>query len=113
ILKFVEEGKHKEAAELAKALPTLKADPTAKMGEPLPKAVSFEDLMHQFSSERVGGFGIEKELGDLAEEKSLTPAQVDRAGTLGFKLAVVGHVTQGFQDGKNEGGMKNIKNWVA
>jgi len=112
LLKQLEMEKFQESLTLVKTIPTIKDGP--KTGKPmdLHKAFDFSEMMHQFSSERVGGFGIEKELGDLAEGK-LTPAQVDYLGTLGYKLAVIGHMSLEFTEDKNEGGKKTPKNWAA
>jgi hypothetical protein len=115
LLKAVKGGDEKAATALAaKLTPTPKADGAVKL-EPLAldKLVEFEDVMHQFSSERVGGYGLEKELGELAEEKELTPAHMERIAVLGYRLAMIGHASDAFSADKNEGGKKTIKNWQA
>jgi len=113
LLKEFEAGNFKEALALAKAIPGIKNGPKAGI-KPLDlnKAIEFADVMHQYSSERVGGYGIEKILGDFAEEK-LTPAKLEQLGTLAYKLAAIGQVSMEFKDDKEEGGMKTVKNWVA
>src|SRR5262249_55420800 len=115
VLKAVDEGNVKEASALAANLtPTPKEDPAAKT-EPvmLAKQFEFEQLMNQFSSERIGGFGIEKELESLLESKdALTPPQMEKLTSLGYKLSMVAHIVHAYKDDKNEGGMKTIKNWV-
>lgn len=114
LVKAVKDSDHKAAASLAAALsPNPKADPNAKL-EPIvfEKVFEFEDIMHQFSSERVGGFGLERELDDLVESKdALTPAQMERLAYLGYKLAMIGYVADSYAADKNEGGKKTIKNW--
>lgn len=113
IAKLAEEGKAQEAAALA-----AKLSPAAKGGKAAPvaleKQLDFENVMHQFASPRVGGFGWEKELGDLAESKeALTAAQLQHLALLGHKIAMIGHVADAYADEKNEGGTKTKKNWLT
>jgi cytochrome c556 len=113
IVKLVEDGKVKEAAKLVKKL---SPDAKGAGGKAAPvawqKQLSFEDLMHQFSSPLLGGFGIEKELGDLAEKDSLTAEHMERLTFLGYRMAMVGRVTDAYADEKNEGGKKTKENWL-
>jgi hypothetical protein len=114
-LKLAADGKFKEAGDIAKALPTMKADPNAKPGPvDLQKVFDFGEMMHQFSSERVGGFGIEKEIGDLSEEKNLTPAQLERAGSLGYRMAAVAHASKSFTEDREDNSKpgRTLKNWM-
>jgi hypothetical protein len=47
-------------------------------------------LMVFFAPERIGGFSVEKELGDLAEQKDkLSPAQFERLAELGHKMGAI------------------------
>jgi hypothetical protein len=113
VVKLVEEGKAKEAAKLAERLSPDVQGPGGKPGPVAwPKQLSFEDVMHQFSGPLVGGFGIEKELGDLGEKDSLTAEQLERLRLLGYKLAMIGRVTDAYADEKNEGGNKTKANWL-
>src|SRR5262249_33424061 len=81
-LKLLQAAEGKNAAEAKKQAETLKldmpADPAAQTTPvPLPKLLPLELLMRQFSSERVGGFAIEKELEEVADGKdALTPEQI-------------------------------------
>jgi hypothetical protein len=116
VAKLVTDGKFKEAAELAKTLPTLKAAPGVKTAPvALDKEFGLDDLMHQFATERTGGFGIDKELGELAEEKTLTPKQVERLGSLGYRLAVVATLAPAYAESQEDKDYKGrtVKNWVA
>jgi hypothetical protein len=113
VVKLVEDGKVKEAAKLAERLSPDKEGAGGKVGPVAwEKQLSFEDLMHQFSGLLVGGFGIEKELGDLAEKDSLTAEHLERLRFLGYKLAMIGRVTDAYADEKNEGGNKTKGNWL-
>jgi hypothetical protein len=112
LLMFIENGKLKEAADLAKSLAALKPLPGGNVGA-LAKAMDLGEVMHQFSSERVGGFGIEKELGDLAEAKSLTPEQLQKVALLAYKLAAISQAALEYKEERNEGGMKTTANWVT
>jgi hypothetical protein len=113
VAKLAEQGKAAEAAALVAKLSPVgraggKAEPVA-----LNKELDHENLMHQFSSERVGGYGIEKELGDMVEEKqALTPAQMERLELLAWKIAMIGQVGDSYADEKDEGGEKTKANWL-
>ncbi len=111
--KLVEEGNVKEAAALAAKL-TPDAPGEGK-GDPVvwEKQLDLENVMHQFSSERVGGFGMEKELDDLRDVKeAFTKDQLERLALLGAKLAMIAHITAAYAEEKNEGGMKTKANWL-
>jgi hypothetical protein len=135
IVALVGEGKRLEATALAAKLsPDIKAvarkpepgvkksgdkkAPDAKEGGEKVEAVAwakkltFDDVMHQFTSRRVGGLGLEKELTDIAEGKErLTGPDFDRLALLGYRLAMIGRVAAAYGDDKNEGGLKTTKNW--
>src|SRR5205823_3398353 len=110
---LAEKGKVTEAAALAaKLAPDLKgkgeAEPVA-----LEKQIDLETVMHQFSSERVGGYGIEKELGDLRESKdALTAEQMENLALLAYKIGMIAHVAEAHADLRNEGGQKTKENWL-
>jgi cytochrome c556 len=113
VVKLVEDGKIKEAAKLAERLSVDAQGAGGKIGPVAwEKQLSFEDLMHQFSGVLVGGFGIEKELGDLGEKDSLTAEQLERLRFLGYKLAMIGRVTDAYAEVRNEGGNKTRSNWL-
>lgn len=116
LVKAVKDGDDKAAKSIAASLsPNPKADKNAKR-EPIvfEKVFDFEDIMRQFSTERIGGFGLERELEDLLESKDAwTPAQMERLAYLGYKLAMIGYVSDSYAEERNEGGKKTIKNWRA
>jgi hypothetical protein len=113
VAKLVEDGKVKEAAKLAERLSVDVQGAGGKIGPVAwEKQLSFEDLMHQFSGQLVGGFGIEKELGDLAEKDALTAEQLERLRFLGHKLVMIGRVTDAYADEMNAGGNKTKSNWL-
>jgi hypothetical protein len=52
--------------------------------------IKLVELMYLFASERIGGFGVEKELDDLEEQKEkISGAQFDRLTELGQKIAII------------------------
>jgi hypothetical protein len=115
VVKLVEDNNLKEAAAIAARLTPHpkgaggKAAPVA-----LEKQLDFETVMRQFSSERVGGYGIEKLLEELGESKdALTAEQKERLTLVGYKIAMIGHVADAYADEKNEGGKKTKENWLA
>jgi hypothetical protein len=115
VVKAVEDGKVDEAKKLAAELaPESKAKAGAKTGPvPLAKSLEFDVLMRIFSSERIGGFGLENELDELPNTKGWTPEQLDKLTGFAYKLAVVGEVAHGYVPEKDEGGQKTRKNWNA
>jgi hypothetical protein len=53
----------------------------------------YGQLMVFFSSKVIGGFGVEKELGDMEDQKEkLSPEQFDRLAEIGNKSAVIASV---------------------
>lgn len=114
VLQAAENKNVDEAKKLAAMLtPDLKADPAAKVAPvPLNKHLDLELLMRVFSSERIGGFAIEKELEDLSESKdALTPAQLAKLGTMADKIAVVGRLTRSFDLPKTGEKEQTRQNW--
>ncbi len=113
VVKLVTDGKGKQAAELAgKLSPAGKASGAA---DPVAweKQLPFEDVMHQFSGTGLGGFGLEKELGDLREDRgALTAEQLERVMLLGNKLALIARVADAYAAERAEGGMKTKENWL-
>ena len=103
VLKAVDDGKLEDARKAAKLLvPDLAADPSIK---PLPlapeKAVDLEALMRQFSSDKVGGFGMEKALEDLVEGKGI---DFEKAANLANKTAMIAVVAgHSFAPAKDDG----------
>ncbi len=114
--KLVEDGNVKEAAALAAKL-TLDAKGEGK-GDPVvwEKQLEFENVMHQFSSERVGGFGMEKEFGELSEIKeAFTKEQMERLALLAGKMAMIAHVSSFYSDDKEDTSVNKMKtkaNWL-
>jgi hypothetical protein len=88
VLKAVSDDKLDEARKAAKLLaPDIAPDAAAKPGAFAPeKAVDLEALMRQFSSEKVGGFGMEKALEDLVEAKGI---DFEKAANLANKTAII------------------------
>jgi hypothetical protein len=115
IVSAVDEGKLDDAKKLAAGLSAEpKADPAAKTAAvALQKSLEFDVLMRIFSSERIGGFGLEGELDELPNVKGWTPDQLDKLTGFAYKLAVVGEVAHAYVPEKDEGGQKTRKNWNA
>jgi hypothetical protein len=113
-MKLAEDGKAREAAAEAKSLDLTakareaKTDPVA-----LEKVLPIVDLMHVFSSVRIGGFGIEKELGDLEEADTLTAEQMERLGNLSYKLAMFSHAVERYTADKPDSGKTSKKAWLG
>jgi hypothetical protein len=116
-----EEGKGPiNAALLARLSPNLKLGGKKKgLGAPGKKGeavawaqkLGFDDLMHQFTSPRVGGLGLEKELSDLAESKEeFSLKQLDRLILLGHRLAMIGRATESYA-AEQQGGPKTRQLW--
>lgn len=103
---------HEEAKKLI-------ADIAAGKGSPgkLPaynEVLEFEFLMRVFSSEKVGGFGLEKELEDLVEAKGdLSAADAQKAANLAAKIALIGDISQHYFPPEKESGAKTKKAWNA
>jgi hypothetical protein len=67
--------------------------------------------MYYFSNERVGGFGVEQELGELQESKDkLNDAQFARLSDIGIRCAVIGQVADRFGPEKDVGKLTR-QNW--
>jgi len=107
-----------KAKELAKELAAgPKADPNAKLDPvELHKVLKFEDVMHQFATEKTGGFGYEKDYEEFAESKDpLTPEQMEKLLFMVHKTAMLGQIVHANvpakDDEKEE--KKTRKNWVS
>src|SRR5260370_30184383 len=97
LIKAVEGKKMAEAKSLAAQLAgKIKPEPGAKPPiVPLNPHLKFEYLMRHFSGEVVGGFGMERDLESLVEQKGpLEPAQKEKALILAYKIAVITHPAQ-------------------
>jgi hypothetical protein len=69
--------------------------------------------MYYFANGRVGGFGVEQELGELQESKDrLSDAQFARLSDIGIRCAVIAQVADRFGPEKDVGKLTS-KNWKA
>jgi hypothetical protein len=80
----------------------------------LPDLVNSETLMRQMASEKVGGFGYEKALEDLADIKGdYSPEQLVQLQRMAYKAAIIGHLSVGqAPDAKDDDEKKTRKNWL-
>ncbi|HYV34716.1 MAG TPA: cytochrome c [Gemmataceae bacterium] len=70
-------------------------------------------LMYFFASEKVGGFGVEMELGNYDDQKDkISDAQFTRLTELGYKMAVIAKDAERFGPEKDKGAATK-KNWNA
>jgi hypothetical protein len=70
-------------------------------------------LMVFFATDRIGGFGVEKELDDLTDQKDkFTPAQFDRLTELGHKMTSIAAVGNALPP-KSAVGKKNWSGFVG
>jgi hypothetical protein len=69
--------------------------------------------MYYFSNTRVGGFGVEQELGELLESKDkLSDAQYLRLFDVATRCAVIGQVAERFGPEKDQG-KQTRKSWLT
>ena len=103
----------KKLADSLSAKP--KADPAAKT-EPVPlhTHIDLELVMRVFSSERLGGYGLENELGDLEESKGTpTAEQADKVMLMAYKMATVSELAKAYVPDKDEPKGKTRKAWLG
>lgn len=116
VIKLIDEDKiaeaRKHAAELSakpKAEPGVKTDRTS-----LQPHLELEFIMRMFSSERLGGFAMEKELEDLVEVKGSLPAdRQQKTIDLAYKWAMIATLAQAHPPEKDEPKGKTKKNWAS
>jgi len=112
IAKLMEAGKADEAKAIVADLASGKGTPTKTPGS-YKDAIEFELVMRVFSSEKVGGFGMEKALEDLVDHKgAVSGEQAKAALNLATKIALVSDITLHFGPEKEEGA-KTKKAWKA
>ena len=115
IIEAVDDGKVKEAKMLAAGLSAkLKADPNAKIDlVALHKLMEVDRVMRIFSSEVLGGYGLEMELDLLVEVKgALAGDKQQRVIDLANKLTLVGILAEAYVPAKDEPKEKTRKNWM-
>jgi hypothetical protein len=85
----IDKENYADAKAKAKDLLSMKADPNAKLGtiKIIDKDMRIEDIMNQFSSDRVGGLDIESKLDDW-DEKGL-PAKLGEVASAANQVFVV------------------------
>jgi len=115
-----------QAIKVMQAADTGKADETKKLvaglsqpfkapaGKVVPialeKQLDIETLMRMFSSEKVGGFGMEKALEDLVEAKTLDAIQLEKTRLLGQKISLIALVAHAYAPTTDKGS-KTKKSW--
>jgi hypothetical protein len=78
-----------------------------------PRNTDLAPYMYWYASERVGGFGVDQELGQFLESKDkLTDDQFARLGEIGTRSAVLGQVADHFAPEKDQG-KKTRQSWLA
>lgn len=115
VAEAIEKNDAGKAKELAAGLSSkIKADPAANpKNSPWPKSVKFDNVMRAFSSDRVGGLGLEAKLEALAEEKG--PLSADRQKEiveLAVKSAVIAKIAEHYKPAADEGMGFNPQNWL-
>jgi hypothetical protein len=116
IIKAVDDEKLDVARKHAAALsPKPKAEPGVKTDVvSLQPHLELEFIMRMFSGERIGGFGMEKELEDLVEMRGpLPPNQQQKTVDYAYKWAMIATLAQGHPPEMEEGKGKTKKNWMS
>jgi len=112
LLKAIEDDKHADAKALAAKLsPMVKAGAAKTDKVALPKHLEFDLVMRMFSSERVGGFGLEKQIEDLVGAKPAA-GDLDKIVALGQKTALIASLVRAYVPEKDEG-KKSKKLWLS
>jgi hypothetical protein len=114
LMQAAEAGKADEAKKLAATLvPDIKPNPAAKTAPiALEKQLDLETLMRMFSSDKVGGFGVEKALEDLVDAKGLDAGQLEKTALLGQKLSLIARLAHAYAP-QSDSGSKTKKTWNA
>jgi hypothetical protein len=112
-LKALEANDPEKARRLASTILAAKGAGATPKAD-LPKLVNTEKLMRQFGSVKVGGYGYEKLIEDIAEGKdNPTKEQIGELKTVGYKAAVIGHLTVGQAPKEDEDAKKTKKSWLT
>lgn len=113
LLKAVDADQLAKAKELAPKL-AAKVSAAGKLNPvPFPKHLDFDGVMRAFSSERVGGFSLEKELEDLVELKgAVSNDQADKVAGLAAKTFIIARLAEAYVPEQDEGANKTKKNWL-
>jgi hypothetical protein len=114
VMKAAEAGNAAETKKLASTLsPDIKPDPAVNTAPvALKDHLDLESVMRTFSSDKVGGFGMEKALEDLVDAKSLDAAQLEKTALLGQKVSMIARVAQTYGPDSDKG-QKTKKTWNA
>jgi hypothetical protein len=114
LLQAVESKNVAEAKKLAEALkPDIPAAAAKTDKVPLSPHLEFEYVMRQFSGERIGGFGLEKELEDLVDIKGpVAGEKQQKVIDIAHKIATIGSLAQIYPPEKDEG-KKTKKAWAV
>jgi hypothetical protein len=114
-LKVVAAADAGKADDVKKLTPTLslsiKADPSVKPGPvALEKHLELELLMRMFSSDKTGGFSMEKALEDLVDLKGLDAAQLEKTSLVGQKIVFMAKMAHAYGP-ESDQGKKTKKVW--
>jgi len=105
-------AKVKELAGLLSS--KIKANPAADpKNSPWPKAVKFDHVMRAYSSDRVGGLGLEAKIEALLEEKG--PLSADKQKEVlevAYKSAAIAKIAESYKPASDEGMGFNPANWL-
>ncbi len=118
-LKLIKAADADDLSEAKKLAAALSASPKADAAaNPAPVAfnahLELELVMRQFSSERIGGFGMEGELETLVEMKGAAAgAQKDKVLALANKITVIADVARFYPPEKDEPKGKTKANWLG
>jgi hypothetical protein len=115
LIKAVKGKKMAEAKALAAKL-SVKINPepgTRPAVVPLHTHLKFEYLMRQFSGEVVGGFGMERDLESLVDQKGpLTAPQKEKALTLAYKVVIIAQLAHTYPP-ETDNMNRTKKNWLT
>jgi hypothetical protein len=113
-LQALEANDPEKARRLASTILAAKGAGAAPAKVDLPKLVNTETLMRQFATVKVGGFGYEKVIEDLAEGKDdPTKEQIGEFAKMAYKVAVIGHLAAGQVPKEDEDAKKTRKSWLT
>ena len=112
VMKAAEAGKADETKKLAATLsPDIKPDPAANTAPvALKEHLDLESVMRMFSSDKVGGFGMEKALEDLVDAKGLDAAPTRQDISSGPKVSLIARLAHAYAP-KSDSGSKTKKAW--
>jgi hypothetical protein len=112
VMKAAAAGKADEVkASAAQLSLAIQADPAAKTGPvALEKHLDLELLMRVFSSQKSGGFDLEKIVEDLVDAKSLDAGQLEKAALAGQKIQLLAAVVPQYAPASDKG-KRTKKDW--